>query len=163
MNLLFLGYPSSPYVVRPFSEPELLKASAEDQVRMRMFNKRLSSVRISVEHAFGIFKGRFLSLRVMGPHDDVQDIYRVIEALIILHNFCIEHDDRPEDIYDFVLQLDRDEYPPDDYDADVNEDEDFGYRGITGDAHIPPYETDHWLKEMGYRKRLALLDELFPA
>lgn len=128
---------------------------------MRAFNKQLSSVCISIEHAFGILKGRFLSLRVMGPHDNIQDIYCVIEALLILHNFCIEHDDHPEQIYDFVLHLNSEDNQEENYDAD--EDMDFGYKEITGLANVPQYETDDWLKTTGYQKRLALMDELFPA
>jgi hypothetical protein len=146
--------------MRPFSEPEIMKASLEDQERMRKFNRRLSSVRISVEHAFGVLKGRFLSLRVMGPHDDVQEIYRVIEALMILHNICIEHNDHPEDIYDYVLCFDPE--PEDGADPDEEDSHNFGCEDITGEAQIPGHETDNWLKIQGYRKRKALLDELFP-
>jgi hypothetical protein len=143
----------------PFSEPEIMKASLNDQERMRKFNWRLSSVRISVEHAFGILKGRFLSLKVVGPHDNVQEIYRVIEALMVLHNVCIEHNDKPEDICDFALCLDPE--PEDGVDADEDLGN-FGCDDITEDAQIPGYETDSWLKIQGYRKRKALLDELFP-
>jgi len=37
----------------------------------------------------------------MGPHDDIQEMYKVIKALLILHNFCIDFGDKPEDIWDF--------------------------------------------------------------
>ncbi|KIL67330.1 hypothetical protein M378DRAFT_74002, partial [Amanita muscaria Koide BX008] len=149
-----------PYTMRPFSEPEITKALVNDQERMRKFNQRLSSVRISAEHAFGVLKGRFLSLRVMGPHDDVQEIYRVIEALMILHNFCIEHDDQPEDIYDYVLRLDGDADNAED--PDEEDSGNFGCEDIIGEAQIPGHETDSWLKIQGYRKRIVLLNELFP-
>jgi hypothetical protein len=33
----------------------------------------------------------------MGPHNAVQDIYRVIEALIILHNIAIDFNDKPDE------------------------------------------------------------------
>jgi hypothetical protein len=58
---------------------------------MRAFNKRLSGVRIGVEHAFGMLKGRFRSLKEMGPHADIQEMYKAIEVLLILHNMCIEY------------------------------------------------------------------------
>jgi hypothetical protein len=146
--------------MRPFSEPEITKASVNDRERMRKFNQRLSSVRISAEHAFGVLKGRFLSLRVMGPHDNVQEIYRVIEALMILHNICIEHNDQPEDIYDYVLCLDAEQ--DDTIDPDEEDSGNFGCEDITGEARIPGHETDSWLKIQGYRKRMILLNELFP-
>lgn len=151
------GYPSTPITVRPFSEPEIMKKSPAEQERMRAFNRRISSVRISVEHAFGQLKGRFLSLRVMGPHDNIQEIYRVMEALIILHNFCIEHNDRPEDIFDYVLILTSEEQ-----DEGDDGDGDFGCEDIRGDANIPAHETEAWIKAEGYRRRLELLDLLFP-
>ena len=144
----------------PFSEPEIIKASVNDQDRMRKFNRRLSSVRISIEHAFDILKGRFLSLRVMSPHDDVQEIYCVTEALIILHNICLEHNDQPEDIYDYVLSLESES--EDAVDADEEDSGNFGCEDITGEAQVPGHETDNWLKVQGYRKWMALLNELFP-
>lgn len=146
--------------MRPFSEPEIIKASVNDQDWMRKFNRHLSSVQISIEHAFGILKGRFLSLRVMGPHDDVQEIYRVTEALIILHNICLEHNDQPEDIYDYVLSLESES--EDAVDADEEDSGNFGCEDITGKAQVPGHETDNWLKVQGYRKQMALLNELFP-
>ena len=146
--------------MRPFSEPEIIKASVNDQDWMRKFNHRLSSVWISIEHAFGILKGWFLSLRVMGPHDDVQEIYHVIEALIILHNICLEHNDQPEDIYDYVLSLESES--EDAVDADEEDSGNFGCEDITGEAQVPGHETDNWLKVQGYRKQMALLNELFP-
>lgn len=148
--------------MRPFSEPEITKASANDQDRMRKFNRRLSSVQISIEHAFGILKGQFLSLRVMGPHDNVQEIYCVIEALIILHNICLEHNDQPEDIYDYVLSLDSDSELEDDVDADEDDSGNFGCEDVTGEVQVPGHETDNWLKVQGYSKWMALLNELFP-
>ena len=55
--------------MRPFSEPEIIKASVNDQDWMRKFNRHLSSVQISIEHAFGILKGRFLSQALdKAPH-----------------------------------------------------------------------------------------------
>lgn len=57
---------------------------------MRAFNLHLSSVRIVVEHSFGLFKGRFPALCGMGPHQDIQEIYKTIEALMVLHNMAID-------------------------------------------------------------------------
>lgn len=148
------GYPSSPYTVRPFDEPEIADASPEDKDRMRAFNRRLSSVRIIVEHTFGLFKGRFPCLRGMGPHKSVQDIYKVIEALIVLHNIAIQVGDKPDE------QWCIDEDPNDQEDENDGNNDVLVY-DVQGGAHVPARETDDWLKEQGRMKRLAILDQLF--
>ncbi|EJF61974.1 hypothetical protein DICSQDRAFT_59386, partial [Dichomitus squalens LYAD-421 SS1] len=149
-----------PFVLRPFSETEVRAALESDRPRMRAFNRLLSSVRIVSEHTFGRLKGRFPSLKDLGPHVDLEDLYDVLEALIILHNICIDWDDRPENIWSFDPDdppRSNEEMPPD-VDGDM-------YNicaNITGGSRVPLYETDAWLKEEGYRKRWAILNELFP-
>jgi hypothetical protein len=156
---LFLGYCSTPYTVRPFDETELSKAPDEvTYKRMRAFNKRLSGVRITVEHAFGRLKGRFRALKEMGPHEDIQEMYKAIEALLILHNICIDLGDKPEEIWDFDPKDDfeeTEEDPDPDLEASLGEFEEL-------DA-IPGHETDAWLKRQGRRKRMIIFNELFPA
>ncbi|PBK65329.1 hypothetical protein ARMSODRAFT_892022, partial [Armillaria solidipes] len=147
-----------PYTLRPFSEPEIENATGLLQRRMKDFNFKLSGVRISVEHAFGAWKGRFPSLRCMGAHRDVQDIYRVVEALIVLHNMCLYYDDHPENIVNIVL---RDTDLRTDHD-DGDAEEGFGGETIDGEPNVPAHETATWLKEEGYRMRLNLLDEVCP-
>ncbi|KAF7362660.1 DDE Tnp4 domain-containing protein [Mycena venus] len=148
------GYPSSPYTVRPFDEPEIAAATAEDKGRMRAFNHRLSSVRIVIEHAFGLLKGRFPSLRGMGAHNSVQDMYRVIEALIILHNIAIDFKDKPDERWCM------DENPDDQEDENDADDHPL-VQDVLGPAQVPAYETAEWLKERGRMKRLAILNLLF--
>ena len=53
------------------------------------------------EHAFGMIKGCFLSLKEMGTHRNIQDMYKAIEAMMILHNICIDWNDSPEEIWDY--------------------------------------------------------------
>lgn len=152
-----LGYPSSPFTVRPFDEPEIAAASDENKQRMRAFNRRLSSVRIVIEHTFGLFKGRFPSLRAMGPHQNIQDLYKTIEALMVLHNMAIDFKDRPNDDW----RLDEN---PDDQDDETDgddKDEEPMVAEVVGEARVPAYETDNYLKEQGRIKRLRLLDKLF--
>lgn len=155
------GYPSSPYVLRPFSEPEIAAATSDtERKRMREFNQRLSSVRIASEHTFGRLKGRFPSLKDMGSHENLEDLYDVIEALMILHNICIDWGDRPEDIWSFdPRDPPRDgEEMPEEQDGDLVS----IYENVAGGAGVPLYETEAWLKEEGYRKRWAIFTELFP-
>jgi hypothetical protein len=141
--------------MRPFDEGEFTHAPAADHPRMRAFNKRLSSVRITSEHAFGLLKGRFPSLKEMGRHEDIQDAFKAIEAMMIIHNICIDWNDRPDCIWDFNP---TDDWSDDDDDDDVDAD----LEVIGGEAHVPDHETNAWLKEMGRQKRNVILNELFP-
>ena len=98
INWSFSGYISSPYTIQPFDETEIKSVDKPTQKQMRAFNKCLSGVWIGVEHAFGMLKGRFQLLKEMGPHVDIQEMYKAIEVLLILHNMCIGYGDKPEDI-----------------------------------------------------------------
>jgi hypothetical protein len=44
-----------------------------------------------------MLKGRFRSLKEMGPYADIQEMYKAIEAMLILHNMCIDYGDKPGD------------------------------------------------------------------
>ena len=91
------GYPSSPYLLRPFSEPELDGYYGAERRRRYAFNQKLSSIRIYIEHVFGLLKSRFQSLRQLGRHEDIKQAYRVIQALMVIHNLCIDFGDQPMD------------------------------------------------------------------
>lgn len=123
---------------------------------MREFNVRLSSECIKVEHAFGKLKGRFLSLKEMGWHKNLQEIYKVIEALLILHNMCIDYGDIPEHILDFDPSDNT--IPVEVAAGDIH----FGLVEVTQEANIPQYETDQWIKEEGRCKRDLIFNDLFP-
>jgi hypothetical protein len=160
---MLVGYPLSPYVLRPFDETEFAGASPADIPRMREFNVLLSSVCIASEHAYGLLKGRFLSLKGMGEHKDVQEIYKAIEAMLVLHNICIGWNDHPDSIW---------EYDPtdiwegwdgvDDRVDDEGDEAEVGIEDIEGEANIPERETPQYLKDEGRRKRQIVFDELFP-
>lgn len=64
-----------------------------DVARKQKFNKIHSSARICVEMAFGRLKARFPSLHCMGVVSDIDDLYRSVEALLVLHNICIDFGD----------------------------------------------------------------------
>lgn len=154
------GYPSSPCVLHPFTEPEVNGQPANEKARRRKFNKRLSSQRIIVEHTFGILKGRFPSLKDLPPEQDIRDTYRVVEALLTLHNMCIDLGDAPDLIPLFDnSDPDRDDSEDDMADVDVS-----GYGGVVEDdeLELPRWESDEWLREAGRRRRLAILNDLFP-
>ena len=122
---------------------------------MRAFNKRLSGVRIEVEHAFGLLKGRFRSLKEMGAHADIQEMYRAIEALLILHNICIDYGDKPDN--DWEINMDEEGS------VDSEHEEDPDAMIIENGENIPARETDAWLKRQGRAKRMIIFNDLFPA
>jgi hypothetical protein len=148
------GYPSTPFTVRPFDEPEISAASDTEEERMRTLNLRLSSVRIVIEHTFGLLKGRFPSLRGMGPHNNIQDIYRTIEALMILHKIEIDVRDRP----DVSWRIDE---SPDDHAEIGNPEREIQVADVVGDAQVPAYETDGYLREQGKIKGWHYLTDCF--
>ena len=152
-----IGYPSTPYLLRPFTEPEVNEfGPGPEKRRRRRFNKLISNKRIFVEHAFGMLKGRFPALKELGTPDDIEDAYRTVESLMTLHNLCIDLGDHPEDICDFD--------PHDDTSDDVAEvDVDVPHYGgatVGEPANIPPAETDAALRAAGYQMRFELLDRL---
>lgn len=71
--------------------------NAREAKRRRNFNYQLSKLRIKVEHAFGMLKGRFPSLRAM-PGTDLTRIFMAIEALFVIHNILMERGDDPTEI-----------------------------------------------------------------
>lgn len=147
-------------MIQPFDEAELRAADADDVGCMKHFNQTLSSVRIASEHAFGILKGQFLSLKEMGRHRNVQGIYKVIEALMVLHNICLIWNDEPTYQW-YYYQLGPDDEDGDDL-VDPDAQVDPAMFGDTTNTHIPQHETDDWLKDMGRRKRRLMLDAMFP-
>ncbi|KAG9090217.1 hypothetical protein FS749_000734 [Ceratobasidium sp. UAMH 11750] len=99
-----VGYPLSPYVLIPFARNEL----NVDGRRRREFNRKISKARIVVEWAFGRLKARFPALKKLGAVRNMRDIYRAIEAMMVVHNLCHQLGDSPND---FRAQHDDGEYP----------------------------------------------------
>lgn len=153
--MLSSGYPSSPFTLRPFTEPEVQECEPEEKIRRRTFNRLISNKRIYVEHAFGILKGRFPSLKLFGTPCDIRDVYRAVESLMVVHNLCIDLGDSPHDFYNV------EDYTGEVIDEDVHLP---GYGGVMGDlpVEIPPEETDEALRVAGQQMRLHLLDLLVP-
>lgn len=66
----------------------------------KAWNRKLSSLRIYIEHAFGRLKGRFPHLRFLSGVD-LEEIYRSIKALMIIHNILEGWGDNPTQISGF--------------------------------------------------------------
>ncbi|KAJ7776059.1 hypothetical protein DFH07DRAFT_732102, partial [Mycena maculata] len=144
-----------PYTVRPFSEPELANTGERDRKRMKDFNFILSSEHIRVEHAFGCFKLRFQSARMMGGHKDVQDVWRAVDALLILHNMCL-HGDHTKYLEQYREDLGNDRTGEERPEPDPN---DFF---VFQPPSVPAIETGAWLKEQGLQLREQLLNLVCP-
>ncbi|XP_069108207.1 putative nuclease HARBI1 [Argopecten irradians] len=80
------AYPLKNWLITPFKN---LGNLTRPQIR---FNKRLSSVRQTVERAFAHLKGRFRKLKDIPLHNQ-EDICTLIYACCVLHNLCIRHND----------------------------------------------------------------------
>lgn len=81
----------------------------------------------------------------------------MIQALMVIHNICIDCGDKLEEFVEAGL----DGEVADDLDIDVT-----AYGGVTIDAadegQAPAYKMDEWHKEEGNIKRDQFLDLLFP-
>lgn len=94
-----LGYPLTKFTIRPFTDADLTNDAGEGK-RRQDFNFSLSSLRIKIEHAFGMLKGRFPALRNM-PGTDMKMIYMAVEALMVIHNILVDLNDDPTEIDDY--------------------------------------------------------------
>lgn len=78
----------------------------------------------------------------MGLHEDVQDVWRAIDAIMIVHNMCLYYKDHPEKLEDYLEDLKDD--GTGDWDADILPKVIQG--DVRGPANIPHHETPNWLK-----------------
>jgi len=112
-------------------------------------------VRSQVEHAFGLLKGHFLSLKDLCPTDDLRDTYHAVAAMMVIHNLCIDLNDNINNHSIF-----------DGNDADVEEAVQIARYGTVEEGDepglLPGWETDANRRERGHARWKILLDLLFP-
>jgi hypothetical protein len=62
---------------------------------VKQLNRKLASIRYSIENAFGICKGRFrlLNRPLECAREDITRAIRLITAIFTLHNFLIDEND----------------------------------------------------------------------
>ncbi|KAJ7714680.1 hypothetical protein B0H14DRAFT_3522934 [Mycena olivaceomarginata] len=65
----------------------------------------------------------------MGPHQNIQDLYKTIEDLMVLHNMAIDFKDRPDDEW-------RIDENPDDQDDETDGDDEDEEPMVTLQAHV---------------------------
>jgi len=86
-----MGYALRPWCISGFRINEIIGQPNADG--RTLFNRRFSGTRITVERSIGVLKARFRSLLVGLCFRDPTEYSRVVLALCILHNICIEHRD----------------------------------------------------------------------
>ncbi|KAK2464095.1 hypothetical protein APHAL10511_003882 [Amanita phalloides] len=102
-----------------------------------------------------MLKGRFSALKALSPATHIQNTYKDVAALMVIHNICIDLGDKPEGIWD---------YAPADYEQQV-EGGLADYGGDVGDdeeVNVPAGGTDAALRKDGLALREQLLNELYP-
>jgi len=72
--------------------------------KQRHFNTRLSTTRVTIERAFGIFKGRFRRLQYLDTHK-IETAVDLIIVCCILHNICILNGDEVMDYFEEDIQI----------------------------------------------------------
>lgn len=94
-----IGYPLTKFTIRPFADNDLTNNRLEARARRR-WNFDLSHLRVRIEHSYGRLKGRFPLLRRM-TGENLQVMWRTIEACLIMHNILTELGDDPTTIEGF--------------------------------------------------------------
>jgi len=91
-----LAYLLNKYIIIPFKCP----VNSGLQPQQKIFNQRLSSLHVSIEHCIGWLKARFVSLRSLSYRiqdaDEKAVCLKWIGSCVILHNLLIDLDDEVE-------------------------------------------------------------------
>ncbi|KAI4468840.1 hypothetical protein MML48_2g00009642 [Holotrichia oblita] len=74
--------------------------------RQKIFNLKLSQIRVHIENTFALLKGRFRRLKYMETIR-LDLICLLIMASCILHNMCILNGDKPDDIMNIRQELEE--------------------------------------------------------
>ena len=92
------AYPSDQYTIPAYKGKELLDRRNVD------FNYRLAQSRVRIEHAIGILKGRFASLREMRTQirnrKEMKVAIKWIISCVVLHNLLADLKDQWNEMYE---------------------------------------------------------------
>ena len=89
------AFPFLPWLLKPYSGAILSKEE-------RYFNYRLSRARMVVEGAFGLLKGRWRVL-LRKSECQIETVKSMSLASIVLHNICIDLEDKPLKVWDLAF------------------------------------------------------------
>lgn len=90
------GYQLKPYLLTPFLNPQ-----TQAQVR---YNFAHSGTRMAIERCFGILKRRFACLD-QKLRTNIETTIYIIVSCLVLHNFCLSHNDHWEQIEDQLVGM----------------------------------------------------------
>ena len=74
----------------------------DNSIEKKIFNQTLSSVRVVIENAFALLKGRFKCLQLL--RFDIHKIPSIVLCCCLLHNFFISMKDIDVDLQDVVYE-----------------------------------------------------------
>ena len=139
------AYPIRRWCITPFRKPRNGELSREQ----KRFNYRLSTVRVRAEHAIGLLKGRFQSLRELRIQIGTHELHRFailwVRCCIILHNLIIQYEDeslasdvewRNQCVHAGLHGGDDSEHFDDEDEEHCDSDHDAGVTD-EGDGHVP--------------------------
>ncbi|PSN42157.1 putative nuclease HARBI1, partial [Blattella germanica] len=105
---VFCGWPGSTNDARMWKRSALYQKLQNDaHIRANDYHllgdsaykiEKLSSIRVIVEQAIGLLKGRFRWLKYLDM-SKIQTMSKVVNAACILHNFCIDMSDELPELY----------------------------------------------------------------
>ena len=82
-------------MMTPYSAPQLAKkdknVSKHEYNKGKLYNDVQASMRVYIEQAFGVLKNRWRILKCLPV--TVERSVTIINACVVLHNFCILNDD----------------------------------------------------------------------
>jgi hypothetical protein len=111
------AYSNSIVMVQAFKKRMQTSILPPDQ---HAFNTVLAKVRIVSEHTIGILKARFPSMKRTNIQfkegkKEIKELVDLIESCIVIHNLCINYDDKiPQEWFDEIAdQIDWTEYDED--------------------------------------------------
>jgi hypothetical protein len=116
------AYPSNQYTIPAYKGADLLIPENVD------FNYHLAQSRVRIEHAIGILKGRFASLREMRSQirnrHEMKEAIKWIISCVVLHNLLADLKDQWNELYE---EEEPEPAPPV---GQENEDSNDGLRGV---------------------------------
>ena len=86
------AYPNLSWLLVPFRDNGNLTQA------QRHYNLIHSSIRSTVERAFGLLKGRFTRLQHLDQRRDIEKVVTTVLSACVLHNICILNNDEFEDL-----------------------------------------------------------------
>ena len=95
----------------PFRDNQLRNRANDhhSEAEKKQYNKKLSSIRAVIEHAFGMLKGRFRRLTYLETKT-VKKAVDIVCAACVLHNMCMTDDEELADMHQHEVNQNMDDH-----------------------------------------------------